>query len=700
MKRLLLAVCLMALAIPLIAAKPAAAPWFVREKVRCLAYLPADAQGAAWVPQVRAMGFNCALVQGGVPAADNPLLLAADKAGLRLIFTSNFLTREYLAAHPEQDRRFQGSDGRVAGHIPCPTDPRFWEHAWASQALPLAKLRRAGHPGALGLLLDNEDYANMGDLMCGSLFLCYCDRCFAGFTKSQGRLDTVPRAERQAWLTQHGLAAAYHDWQDRAVRQILAGIRRQIDAVAPDVVLATYPWIYVPPQDRPTQAAWDLRFAAGLGTARAPFMCLDERTYIWGYGPEFEREEADVRAQGVHILPLTGFNVIPAERLWWPEQMVDSAWAAATRSGGYWVFLGDMPLLRAPAGMPLYGVFGDTAAKWVAGFTAMNRLLDQGGKWPSRPLATRPIEEWHYPLQQLNNPAHSPGTTVLVRRWTDIGLPWEGGELVTLGKQKGDWLSFERNLRADERYELSLWLTRGPKRPIVQLEVDGKPIGQPIDLYQPVTTPGERQVIAYADLPGGGHTFKLVAVGRNPKATGWEIGLRAFEPEEVGRFPTEWNVIGVWDNSDPGHSAYDTVFPPEQGIDLAATYPGKGGQPVRWRRVAAQENGYLNLLPALSERKDVIAYCLTYVWSPTAGPRTVMLGSDDGGKLFVNGQWVWGEDAPRSAERDQNLPRAQFRQGWNEVLFKVTQTKGEWGIYLRVEDPKHELRYAPEVPKE
>ena len=209
------------------AAREEGGPWFRREKVRCLAYLAANPQDAQFVGQVRALGFNCALVPGGVPAAGNPLLAAADRAGLRLIFTSNFLTREYLDERPEPDRRFQGSDGRVAGHLACPTDARYWQYAWGRQALALAELRRAGHPAAAGLLLDNEDYANMGDLMCGSLWLCYCDRCFGGFMQSLGRSDQVPAPQRQQWLRGGGLHPGYRRWQDERVVSILTQIRRQ-----------------------------------------------------------------------------------------------------------------------------------------------------------------------------------------------------------------------------------------------------------------------------------------------------------------------------------------------------------------------------------------------------------------------------------------------------------------------------------------
>jgi hypothetical protein len=96
-----------------------------------------------------------------------------------------------------------------------------------------------------------------------------------------------------------------------------------------------------------------------------------------------------------------------------------------------------------------------------------------------------------------------------------------------------------------------------------------------------------------------------------------------------------------------------------------------------------------------SERKDAVAYCLTYVHCPDDGPRTVLLGSDDGGKLFVNGRLVWAEAKARSAVRDENAPRAEFHRGWNTVLFKVLQASGSWGLYLRVHDPKQELSCSP-----
>jgi hypothetical protein len=306
----------------------------------------------------------------------------------------------------------------------------------------------------------------------------------------------------------------------------------------------------------------------------------------------------------------------------------------------------------------------------------------------------------HWEVSDVFGPQISPGADWCARRWTDIGLPWEGGELVLLADKPGQWLSFHRPLSGADRYRLLLWLTTGTDRGIVRVYADDKPVGEPVDLYAPVTTPGDELAVGFVDLERGDHVWRLQVVGKNERSSGYEVGFRAISTDDVGYPPTAWSVIGPFDNAGEDLPGYDAAYPPEKELDLSAAYPGKRGESVRWRQVEAQPNGYLNLLSLFSEPKDAVAYCLTYVYSPTDGPRTVELGSDDGGKLFVNGEFVWGEAVSRAAERGQNEPRAHFHRGWNIVLFKLLQTRGEWGLYLRVDDPNHELKYSPVLPSE
>ncbi|UCH34430.1 MAG: hypothetical protein JSV65_18190 [Armatimonadota bacterium] len=673
--------------------------WYRREKVRCIAYLDASELIVKSIPQLRAMGFNSALVQwGGAPLrALAPLLRAADDAGLRLMLVTYFKTDDYLK-HSDDPRRYVGSDGMLIPVAPCPTDERYWQATLGTQALAAARLR-ARHPAVTGLLFDIEDYPNLRDTSVGPMTYCFCDDCFAAFVKSVGKESASrPAAERLGWIVENNLWSRYREFQDDAVVAILAGIRRQIDATAPGFVFASYPWIYVAPQERDSRIDWDIRFARGLGTPATPFMLLDETTYIWGYGPQIERQQADYDALGLDFVAVTGFNLVPAERVWYPREMADSAYWACRRSDGYWFFLGAWPLLYMPGGREPTYTFGGTARQWVESVTALNKAITSQGTTRTTPLPLPPLGD-HWTLSELYNVKHAPGARAWVRPWSEIGLPWEGGELVMTGSKEGDWFSFECRMGRPEREEIQAWLTTGPDRGIAQLYVDDEPVGEPVDLYSAVTVPGDMVRVGVMDLPRGMRTYKFVAVGRNERATGYGIGLRALWTDDVGYPPQAWSVIGPFDNTGDDMPGYDAAYPPEREIRLDAVYQGKRGERVRWRRVQAEANGYLDLLSAFAER-DAVAYCLTYVNVPDDGMRTVLLGTGDGGKLWVNGELVWGEAIGRSPQRDEDKPRAHFRQGWNWMLVKVTRAHGAWGVYLRLYDPEGELGWSPTPPDE
>jgi hypothetical protein len=674
------------------------APWFRAEKVRCISYLDASELMVSSVPKVREMGFNCALVQtaGAPPRQFGPLIEAADRAGLRLVLVTYFNTDDYLKQSGDE-RRFVGADGLADPNSPCPTDARYWRATIGAPALRLAELRAAGHPSVQGVLFDMEDYPNLRDTAVGPMSYCFCDDCFNPFLKSIGKDDrSLAAAQRKAWLVEQGLLGAYHAFQDDAVVAVFAGIRQQVDALAPEFMFASYPWLYVKPADRKSRIDWDIRFARGLGTEAAPFMVLDETTYIWGYGPQIERQQADLHSLGLNFLAVTGFNLIPAERVWYPQQMADSAYWACKRSDGYWFYVGAWPLLYAPAGRESPYDFGGLPQQWVKAFTTVNQAITAGRRLRTQPLTLFPIESY-WTLSELYNVKSAPGARAWVRAWTDIALPWEGGELVMVGGKQGDWLSFDCHMGRPDLEEILAWLTTGSDRAIVQLYLDGEPLGGPVDLYSSVTIPGDAVSLGYKYLTRGDRNYKFVAVGKNEHSTGYSIGLRALWTEDIGYPPKAWSVIGPFDNTGEDMPGFDAVYPPEREIDLDAAYNGKNGEPTRWRQVETDPNGFLNLAAVYGAR-NAAAYCLTYIYSPVEGRRDLLIGSGDGGKLWVNGEYVWGEPVGRAPEPEQNRLRVHLRKGWNTVLFKVLRQHGSWGIYFRFRDREPQVEYSPAPP--
>ena len=485
----------------------------------------------------------------------------------------------------------------------------------------------------------------------------------------------------------------------RAGGENAADIRRQIDAVYPDFLFAFYPWLHAEPAERGIKAPWDERLAGGLGTARAPFLIFDEATYSWGYEPRIEAWTEELRAKGLHVLAVPGYNVVPAERVWWPEEVTHNAYYAAARSGGYWVFLGNWATLMTEDERPQQ--FGGAPEEWRREFARLNRVITRGDFSHPAPEYAAPIplpptldDPRAYQLSDLLATKHSPDSPMSIRRWTNIGLPWEGGELVLVAKKAGEWLSFEREIRRPDRYEITAWFTFGPDRGRVQLYAGDQPAGEPLDLYAPTTLPSQPRLAGRPVLAAGNARLELRVVGQNPRSTGCAVGITAVGVEPVGWWPAEWNVILPFDNTGANQPGWSAVYPPEQEVNFDAAYEGKGGLPVRWQTVRPRDNGYLDFLPLVSDVRDSVAYALIYVHCPTAGPRSIYLGSDDGGKLWVNDEFVWGENAGRAAERGDDRPMAVFRAGWNKILVKVTQTRGEWGFYFRIYDPENTLRYA------
>ncbi len=685
------------------------AQWLQKERVRCLAYVDVSEKAEENIRRTKELGFNCVL--SGYPDLPMtqlmPLVHAADKHGIRIIWVNSMMEQFANPALQKNlagdTRRFVGADGRRSAQSACPTDPTYWEAILLHRALPLARLAVEGHSSSAGLLLDIEDYTGVGDWY----HYCYCDQDFSSFVQSLGRHDAVklPPEQRHSWLVENSLWTRYCSRQDEAVVNILADVRRRIDQINPDFLFAIYPWYETEPKLRKPTLRWDERLAAGLGTERAPFLIFDEHTYTWGYERRIEEGSAQLQSKGLHFLAVPGFNVYPAERVWWPDEMALSAYYAAVRSGGYWVFRGDLTFLLGK-GEELEPRIGGTPEQWAEEFKRMNSIIERtlsgeplSEKMPPLPLPPRPRDLPTYMPSDLFSFEHSEGTFLLNRRWTDISLPWEGGELVFLAKKPGERFSFEREIRTSDRYQISGWFTLGPDRGQAQLYIGENPVGDPVDLYAPAITLEQLVVIGRPVLQSGSARLELRVIGKNAKSTGYTIGVTAMTVEQIGWWPKEWHVILPFDNTGEDQPGYNAAYPPEQEIRLDTTYGGKGDTPIRWRVVQTDDNGYLDFKPLVSDIRNNVAYTLVYVYCPASGARKIILGSDDGAKLWINDKFIWGENVARSANRNSDHPMAFFNAGWNKVLVKVTQVKLGWGLYFRVYDPKNSLHYSLQ-PKE
>ena len=64
----------------------------------------------------------------------------------------------------------------------------------------------------------------------------------------------------------------------------------------------------------------------------------------------------------------------------------------------------------------------------------------------------------------------------------------------------------------------------------------------------------------------------------------------------------------------------------------------------------------------------------------------MLLGSDDGVKVWINGSVVWINDVYRGCIIDQDSFPIALAQGWNSIMVKVTNGKSAWRFTVRVCD--------------
>ncbi|MDA0813565.1 MAG: hypothetical protein O3C21_14395 [Verrucomicrobia bacterium] len=161
-------------------------------------------------------------------------------------------------------------------------------------------------------------------------------------------------------------------------------------------------------------------------------------------------------------------------------------------------------------------------------------------------------------------------------------------------------------------------------------------------------------------------------------------------PKHFG-FLMHWNVIGPFDNT--GRAGFDQVFPPEESIDLAAEYDGKGGKAKWVEFVTADPFGKVDINKAFGMEKEVTAYATTEFLSANAQPAELRLGSKNAWKIWLNGELVFGRDEyHRGAAIDQYQLPISLKEGKNTLLVKLCQNEQtetwtvEWEFQLRVCD--------------
>jgi len=281
------------------------------------------------------------------------------------------------------------------------------------------------------------------------------------------------------------------------------------------------------------------------------------------------------------------------------------------------------------------------------------------------------------------------------------GADWSGSRQLHVEALKtGD--KFSLRLPAPEgRYDIGVYFTKGPSYGDFDIIAQqGKAVA--VRGFSATTIPGGKITLKGARATGGEIVLQFVAQGKDAASTGYAIGIDAFAMQPYRNFIQDWTICGPFpnprDSSQGGRVGLDVVYPPEKEINLKKTYAGSGGQVVRWQQAKTRETGLLDL-SLFRPSELVVAYAVSYVHSPSEQKIPLLIGSDDGVKVLLNGQEVYRLFTNRAAAADQDTVSVTLHAGWNTLLLKVENNYGGYGAYARFVDPNDQLLFRPTKQK-
>ncbi len=165
---------------------------------------------------------------------------------------------------------------------------------------------------------------------------------------------------------------------------------------------------------------------------------------------------------------------------------------------------------------------------------------------------------------------------------------------------------------------------------------------------------------------------------------------------QTDQFMTKWLVVGplpaleVKPNPED-QEAQKKVFAVEVvGHDFTALKAGQsiqaGGKNYEWRFVQSADD-IVDFTKTFGDSEFVVAYAWVEINSPEAKNALMALGSDDGVKVWLNGELVHENWIGRAVNKDDDLFPVAFKKGKNQLLVKVQNMQLGWGFCCRVIGP-------------
>lgn len=235
-------------------------------------------------------------------------------------------------------------------------------------------------------------------------------------------------------------------------------------------------------------------------------------------------------------------------------------------------------------------------------------------------------------------------------------------------------------------FTVAIFLAGGPDYGRFRASLEGRELGI-ADARREAFVPWISFEFGPIRIEGGERTIALEPAGAEGEPAPEEslVGLVSVQLRPRSRFADRWSTVGNWPC--PQDGGWAVAHPPEIRPDPEASYRLPDGSEVRWKPYEGDRVW-------LGGGDWIVAYGLTYVFSPDDREVGCFIGKDDGLKLWVGDdvvfdQYTWSHSTP-----DQFHATARLKKGWNRVLAKCANFSGAWGFAVRFGDPDGELRFS------
>lgn len=147
--------------------------------------------------------------------------------------------------------------------------------------------------------------------------------------------------------------------------------------------------------------------------------------------------------------------------------------------------------------------------------------------------------------------------------------------------------------------------------------------------------------------------------------------------------PDAFHVVGPF-KAESMEKALDAKYGPEGGpFNPKATYTMKGVTLLEWKTIRPDGKGYFDLAALHGNAANNSAsYMFVAIESPVEQAGEILLGVDDGARLWVNGQEVFTNRETKPAAPEQHKVAVKLKKGANAILLKVANGNNPHGFYF------------------